>query len=217
MKNPFCVAIFGGAVAGSEAASLLVEQGIRVFVFDQNALPYGKIEYGLPKWHVKLRDKNEARIDEILKHPLVTYIPNCRLGYEVSFHEIGNEWGFDSVLLAIGAWKDRPLPIEGVDQFIGKGLYYQNPFVMWFNQNHDPNYDGEVYPVKDNAVVIGGGLASIDVLKIVMIELFQQKIANLGMSMDSHTIEKMGLIESAKLLGLEYNSLNWSQIISYIN
>ncbi len=53
-KTKHIVAIFGGAVSGSEAAYQLAEKGIRTVVFDQNALPYGKIEDGLPKWHVKL-------------------------------------------------------------------------------------------------------------------------------------------------------------------
>ncbi|MCB0294232.1 MAG: hypothetical protein KDG51_03110, partial [Calditrichaeota bacterium] len=60
------VALFGGACAGSEAAFQLANRGIYVAVFDQQALPYGKIEDGLPKWHVKLRDKEEAKIDQKL-------------------------------------------------------------------------------------------------------------------------------------------------------
>lgn len=42
------MAIIGGSVAGSEAAYLLAEKGVRVVVFDQKNLPYGKIEDGLP-------------------------------------------------------------------------------------------------------------------------------------------------------------------------
>jgi flavin-dependent dehydrogenase len=52
-------AIFGGACSGSEAASRLAHCGVYVAVFEQHAIPYGKIEDGLPKWHVKLRDKEE--------------------------------------------------------------------------------------------------------------------------------------------------------------
>ena len=55
------VAIFGGACAGSEAAFRLAERGIYVAVFEQQALPHGKIEDGLPKWHVKLRNKEEGK------------------------------------------------------------------------------------------------------------------------------------------------------------
>ena len=77
------VAIFGGAVSGAEAAYQLSQKGISVFVFDQNTLPYGKIEDGLPKWHVKLRDKEEKKINEKLSHPLVTYVPNVQLGKDL--------------------------------------------------------------------------------------------------------------------------------------
>ena len=55
------IAVFGGAVAGSEAAHQLALRGFRVVVFDQNILPYGKIEDGLPKWHYKLRDQEEKK------------------------------------------------------------------------------------------------------------------------------------------------------------
>ncbi|RMG76343.1 MAG: hypothetical protein D6714_21495, partial [Bacteroidetes bacterium] len=79
------VAIFGGAVSGAEAAHQLVQRGIRVVVFDQKALPYGKIEDGLPKWHVKLRDREEAKINEKLSHELVEFVPNVTLGKDLDF------------------------------------------------------------------------------------------------------------------------------------
>ena len=66
MENKYCVAVCGGAVAGSEAVEQMTSKGVHVVVFDQNALPYGKIETGLPKWHVKLRDKQEQKIDQKL-------------------------------------------------------------------------------------------------------------------------------------------------------
>ena len=81
------VAVFGGAVSGAEAAFQLAERGIKTIVFDQNALPYGKIEDGLPKWHVKLRDKEEGNINEKLSHPNVTYVPNVRLGEDIDFED----------------------------------------------------------------------------------------------------------------------------------
>ena len=56
------IAIFGGAVAGAEAAYQLSKRGFRIVVFDQAILPFGKIEDGLPKWHYKLRDKEDFQI-----------------------------------------------------------------------------------------------------------------------------------------------------------
>ena len=43
------VLIIGGAVSGSTAAKKLTENGIRCIIVDQNRLPYGKIEDGLPR------------------------------------------------------------------------------------------------------------------------------------------------------------------------
>ena len=164
----YVVAIFGGAVAGSEAAAKLTERGIRCVVFEQNSLPYGKIENGLPKWHVKLRDKEESKINEKLSHPLVDYVPEVKLGEDLDFNQVVNQWGFSAILLATGAWRDRPLNVEGIDAYINKGLYYQNSFVAWFNKNHDPAYINTDYTIPDETIIIGGGLASIDVAKIVM-------------------------------------------------
>jgi len=208
MKTNHCVAIFGGAVAGSEAASVLVNQGINVVVFEQNILPYGKIETGLPKWHVKLRDRQEEKIDAKLNHPLVQYVPSCCLGENVIFEDVCKNWGFSAVLIATGAWQDRPLPVEGVDEFVGNGLVYQNPFVQWFNQCHDPGYFGEVFEIKDNAVVVGGGLASIDVVKILMIETFCNAVREKGLETDTLSVERLGLKTAAQQLGLSMDDLN---------
>jgi NADPH-dependent glutamate synthase beta subunit-like oxidoreductase len=191
MPNPkHLVAIFGGAVSGAEAAFQLAEKGIPSVVFDQNALPYGKIEDGLPKWHVKLRDKEEGRINEKLSHPLVHFVPKTALGKELDFEDVAKNWGFSAILIAIGAWKDRPLPVDGVDAYVGKGLAYQNPFIYWFNHKHEPGYTGPQYQVTDGAVVIGGGLASLDVAKVLMFETVQKALAKLGHETDLFALDR---------------------------
>lgn len=168
----------------------MAKRGFRVVVFDQNVLPYGKIEDGLPKWHDKLRDKEEAKINEKLSHPNVQFVPNARLGENIDFKDVADNWGFSAVLLATGAWKDRPLPIDGIDEFINKGLYYQNPLVYWFNHYHEPTYQGQQYQLQDDAIVIGGGLASLDVVKILMIETVQQALAERGHHVDMFTLDR---------------------------
>ena len=182
------IAIFGGAVAGAEAAYQLSKRGFRIVIFDQAMLPYGKIEDGLPKWHAKLRDKEESNINQKINQPNIRFVPGVRLGRDVDFKDI-LQWGFSAIILATGAWKDRPLPIEGVDKFIDKGLYYQNPFVHWFNHKHEPGYSGQQFQIKDDAIVIGGGLASLDVVKIIMIETVQKALQNKGIDVDLFTLE----------------------------
>lgn len=183
------VAIFGGAVAGAEAAFQLAERGIRSVVFEQHLLPYGKIEDGLPRWHAKLREKEESLIDEKLSHPNVYFVPNTRLGRDLNFRDVA-QWGFSALLLATGAWKDRPLPVPGIDQFIGKGLVYQNPFIYWFNHHEEAGYRGPEITLADNALVIGGGLASIDVAKAIMILTVRQALAEKGLDYDLFTLER---------------------------
>ena len=207
IQSGHIVAIFGGAVAGSEAAKKLTERGIRCVVFEQSSLPYGKLESGLPKWHVKLRNQNESRIDEKLKHPLVEFVPFVKLGQKIKFPDLINHWGFSAVLLATGAWRDRSLPVPGINHYINKGFYYQNPFVAWFNKNHDPDYYDPDYRITDNALIIGGGLASIDVAKIVMIETVKKALENKGHKIDVHKIEKKGIPDLLAELGLSFANL----------
>ena len=182
------IAIFGGAVAGAEAAFQLSKRGFRIVVFDQAMLPFGKIEDGLPKWHAKLRDKEEANINQKINQPNIRFVPGVKLGKDIDFKDVLT-WGFSAIIIATGAWKDRPIPIEGIDEFINKGLYYQNPFVHWFNHKHEPNYSGQQFDIKDNALVIGGGLASLDVVKIVMIETVQKALKERGIEEDMFSLE----------------------------
>lgn len=190
------VAIIGGSVSGSEAASMLAQKGYKVVVFDQNELPYGKLEDGLPMWHASLRDRQEEAIDEKLDHPDITYIPLVQIGKDVTFNELVKEWGFSAVILANGAWDDRKLPLKRIHDYLGKNLVYQNPFLYWFNHKHEADYKGPQYKIQNKAVVLGGGLASIDVMKIIMMELVMEGLKkHKNIDVDVFTLEKKGVKE----------------------
>lgn len=170
------IAVIGGSISGSEAANLLAKNGFRVVVFEMNALPYGKIEDGLPKWHIKLRNRQITEIDNKLDHENIRYVPLIKIGREIEFKDLVNNWGFSAIILANGAWNDREFPIKGIDKFKDKGLIYQNDFIYWFNHYHEINYNGKCYEIQDGAIVVGGGLASLDVVKVLMIELVRNKL-----------------------------------------
>lgn len=190
------IAIIGGSVAGSEAAFILAEKGFKVVVFDQKNLPYGKIEDGLPKWHIGLRNKEEQKIDERLSHENIRFVPSVRLGEDVTLDELAYEWGFSAVIIAIGAWLDRKLPVEGIEKVKNCGLIYQNDLLYWYNHHHEPDYNGPNYHLPDGTCVIGGGLASIDVVKMVMIEITQKALKEQkGVDIDLFTIEKKGVAQ----------------------
>ena len=201
------VGIVGGATAGAEAAGLLAERGVVVVVFEQNPRPYGKIEDGLPRWHVKLRRKEYETINERLKRPGVFFIPCTKIGRDIGLRELVDDWGFSAIVLAHGAWRDRPLPIDGVDRYIGCGLLYQNAFIHWFNHFAERDYNGPSYEVADGSIVVGGGLASLDVVKVLQIETVRRALAQRGIVEDMLHLEHAGIPEVLGAHGWRWEDL----------
>lgn len=201
-KPCHAVAVIGGACAGSTVAELLAASGCQVVVFEQNQRPYGKIEDGLPRWHDKQRDMEYGKIDERLTRPGVTFVPSTKLGRDVDFKDLATGWGWSAVVLANGAWKDRALEAAGAADVVDRGLVYQNPFVYWFNHKHEPGYSGPTYDVPDGAVVVGGGLASIDVIKIIQLELYSRALRARGVDVDVIAMEHEGIPRYCQARGI---------------
>jgi len=195
------VLIVGGAVAGSEAAFRFAQRGILCIVLEQNDRPYGKIEHGLPRWHVNLRLQEEKKIDDKLAHPGVYFVPRTKLGPDLALEEVLG-WGLSAVVLANGAWRDRPLPLPGIEQFIGQGFYYQNPLVYWFNHYPEEGYQGPTVELADAAIVVGGGLASLDVVKILMLETVARALTARGHGVPLYELERRGIQKVLAELGL---------------
>lgn len=187
------IAVIGGATAGSEVARKLADRGAEVTVFEMNPRPFGKIEDGLPRWHRALREKEYASIVERLASPNIHFVPNTKIGRDVAFDDLVNRWGFSAVVLASGAWRDRPLPIPGADAYLDKGLIYQNPFIIAFNHAEEANFGGKRFPIEDGALVIGGGLASIDVAKLLMLETVRSRLEKRGIKVDLEEVERRGI------------------------
>ena len=183
------VAVIGGAISGSVAAEILADQGLRVAVFDQNTRPYGKIEDGLPRWHVEQRKEEYGRIDARMKKPNVYFVPSTKLGRDFDLSQLF-KWGFSAVILANGAWRDRELGVPEAEQYVGKGLVYQNPFIYWYNHKNEKEYRGARYETPDEAVVVGGGLASIDVVKVLQLENYERALKTRGIEAGMHELEK---------------------------
>ena len=201
------VAVIGGATAGAEVAGRLAERGATVVVFEMNPRPDGKIEDGLPRWHESLRNKEYESVCGKLGQPNVHFLPRTKVGRDIDFKELVSDWGFTSVVLANGAWRDRGLPIDGIDDYLGKGLVYQNPFIIWFNHNHESGYSGQTFETPDNAIVVGGGLASIDVVKVLMLQNTMKKLAARGIEVDLVELEVKGIPKTLKLHDMEMSDL----------
>lgn len=204
MTNHF-VAVIGGAISGSVAAEILADSGIRVAVFDQNTRPYGKIEDGLPRWHVEQRKQEYARIDARMKKQNVHFVPSAKLGRDFDLTRLFT-WGFSAVILANGAWRDREIGVPEAEQYVGKGLVYQNPFIYWYNHKNEKDYHGPRYETPDEAVVVGGGLASIDVVKVLQLENYERALKARGIQAGMHELEK-SIPETCKKHGIKPEEL----------
>jgi ferredoxin--NADP+ reductase len=217
----YFVAVIGGATAGAEVANRLADRGVSVVVFEQNLRPYGKIEDGLPRWHEALRSKEYRTIDEKLTKPGVSFVPNTKVGVDIDFAELVNDWGFSAVVLANGAWRDRPLPIEGADEFAddgaggNRGLVYQNSFVIAFNHAARGDLKDASYTVHDGAMIVGGGLASIDVAKIHTLELTIKALAERGIETDLNELEVKGIPKTLAKHDLKWEDLGLSGATIY--
>lgn len=201
------VAVIGGATAGAEVAARLARHGCAVAVFEQNPRPYGKIEDGLPRWHAGLRRKEYESIVGKLSHPGVHLVPLTKIGQDVALRELTDGWGFSAVVLACGAWRDRPLPIDGADAFVGRGLVYQNPFILWFNHAAEKGYTGTRHVIEDDVIVVGGGLASIDVAKAHTLEMTRAALARRGIDAPLLELEVGGIPKCLEKHGLVASDL----------
>jgi ferredoxin/flavodoxin---NADP+ reductase len=207
VANRYVIAVIGAATAGSEIARILALRGVRVIVIEQNARPYGKIEDGLPRWHVKQRKDEYEEINKRLDNPLIDYLPMTRMGRDISFDELRTGWGLSAIILTHGAWRDRPFPVEQADEFVDRGLVYQNPLIYWFNHYPEKGYSGPQYVPSPGAIVVGGGLASFDVVKVLQIETTLAALRARGIGEDMLRLEREG-IEPV----LKSYQLNWGQL-----
>ena len=63
---------------------------------------------------------------------------------------------------------------------------YRQPkvHVSWFNHFCEPDYNGPQYQVEDGAIVVGGGLPSLDVIKVLQIETVRLALERRGIRQD---------------------------------
>ena len=110
------------------------------------------------------------------------------------------------MILANGAWRDRELGVPEAEQYVDKGLVYQNPFIYWYNHKNEKDYHGPRYETPDEAVVVGGGLASLDVVKVLQLENYERALKARGIHTSMHELEK-SIPEVCKAHGIKPEEL----------
>ncbi len=147
------VAIVGGGPAGLSAAFYLRQMGHAVEIYE--ALPElgGMARYGIPRFRMPwdVMDKEaKAIIDMGVKVHF-----NTRLGTDFTIADLKGQ-GFDSVLLAIGAHKPKPMRVENEESegVIG-GVDFLREVVL-----------GNITDVGKTVAVIGGGDTAMDCARV---------------------------------------------------
>ncbi|MBN2628490.1 MAG: putative selenate reductase subunit YgfK, partial [Spirochaetales bacterium] len=141
-KNVPPTAVIGAGPAGLAAASYLARKGLPVTIIDENEKAGGVVEHNIPDFRIP-REAIERDV-QFIKDLGV----DIRLGEKFAF-DLDRLYaeGFETILLAVGADKIRPFPIEG-DQ---SRLMASFKFINAFNRNRDGVQLGK------HVVVVGGG------------------------------------------------------------
>eukprot|EP00210_Caulerpa_lentillifera_P004796 g4578.t1 len=147
------VAIIGSGPAGLAAADQLNKLGHLVTVYERADRVGGLMMYGVPNMKTDKLDVVQRRVD-IMEEEGITFITNAHVGVTTSVDEI--KANNDAVLLAVGATKPRPLPIEGSDL---EGVHYAMELLTSNTKSllDSGLQDGQFINAKDKTVVVIGG------------------------------------------------------------
>jgi ferredoxin--NADP+ reductase len=163
------VAVIGSGPAGLYTAEALVKQAaalpspvaVRVDVLDRLPTPYGLVRYGVAPDHKSIKSIAEY-LRKVLEHPDVGFLGGVHLGDDVTREDLLA--GYDAVVYATGAMRDRHLGIPGEDL---PGSYAATDFVNWYCGH--PDIDMEAFTLDAESVaVIGVGNVAVDVARILI-------------------------------------------------
>ncbi len=146
------VAIVGAGPAGLSTAYHLRKMGYSVTIFDSNQKSGGKMRYGIPAYRLPewVLDGEISRLYEIG----IEFKMGVRAGKDITWEALDNQ--FKAVFIAIGAWEETSLGIEGLDR---KAIFNALEFLKEINL-------GKVPELGKKIAVIGGGNSAIDCARV---------------------------------------------------
>ncbi len=155
-KSVICV---GAGPAGLTAAYYLALEGHKVKIIDMLNEPGGTVAVGIPDYRMpRPLLQREADIIAALG---VEIEYGVKLGRDVSLRELKEQ--YDAVFLGTGAFKSKPMGVEGEDQgyegFSEGGIHYLRKVAL-----------GEPIETPPRVVVVGGGNTAIDCVRVALRE-----------------------------------------------
>lgn len=153
------VIVVGAGPAGLTCAYYLALEGHKVKIIDMLEEPGGTVAVGIPDYRMPRQLlRREAEVIEALG---VEIEYGVKLGRDVSLRELKEK--YDAVFLGTGAFKSKPMGVEGEDQgydgFSEGGIHYLRAVAL--NQ-------GMVTPKR--VIVVGGGNTAIDCVRVALRE-----------------------------------------------
>lgn len=141
--------VIGMGPAGLSAAYYLALLGHTVDIFDEHDMAGGMAQYGIPRFRYE-RASLEYEI-ELVKKLGVNFHYGKKLGRDFDLAKLKSQ--YDSVLLAIGAWKPHKISLEESDGI--QGIYNGVDYLEKVREGQTPFQNSKV-------IVVGGGNTAMD-------------------------------------------------------
>lgn len=148
------IAIVGAGPAGLTAAFYLVRLGHAVTVYDALPEAGGVVRFGIPQY--RLPKEVLQKEVKLIKRLGAKFKFNQRLGENFSLNDLKKN--FDTVYLAIGAWKDIELSIPGES---AKGVFAGTDVLKEMALDNMPQ-------LGEHVVIIGAGNVAIDAARSIL-------------------------------------------------
>jgi formate dehydrogenase (NADP+) beta subunit len=159
------IMVVGAGPAGLTCAYYLALEGHKVKIIDMLEEPGGTVAVGIPDY--RMPRPLLQRDAQIIADLGVEIEYGVKLGRDVSLKQLKQD--YDAVFLGTGAFKSKPMGVEGEDQgydgFSTGGIHYLRAVAL-----------GEPIVTPKRVIVVGGGNTAIDCVRVALREGAEESI-----------------------------------------